>query len=233
MDGIVAASISNDTGERFMVNAVCARLMEQENSGSTDNRDSGVSSGILSPRMLRHRESEENTLRFRTRNAPRSPGKMQHANLEANINLRSRIASSTSPQNGATSLPMRPERSHSPYSKGGALATRRKFLKKDSEEHWQLESRVELETRIAWIRGHYREREVLLEDQIERLEETYTLARAELDPQWRAGDEVQVDSADDHEDYWETTSDYPPTEPRGRSRSPSPIFAVRVRVASS
>jgi hypothetical protein len=83
-----------------------------------------------------------------------------------------------------------------------------------------------LETRIAWIRGHYREQEVLLEDQIERLEETYNLARAELDSQWRAGEEEEA-----HDD-WETMSDYPPTEPRGKSRSPSPVFAVRVRVAS-
>jgi len=123
---------------------------------------------------------------------------------------------------------MRPECSDSPHSQEDALAiTVTRPKSKDSEE----QSRVGLESRIAWIRGYYREREVLLEDQIERLEETYNLARAELDPQWR---EAQVDSADDLDD-WETMSrsDYPPTEPRGKSRSPSPVFAVRVRVASS
>jgi hypothetical protein len=206
------------------VNAVCGRLIEQETSGSIDNRYSGVSSCILSLRMLRHRESEENTPRFRARNATRwCPRKMQQAAIG---NPRSRIASSTSAPDGGISMPTRPECSDGPHSQEDALATTVTHPKsKDSEE----QSHVELEARIAWIRGHYREQEVLLEDQIERLKETYNLARARLDPQW-AGEEAN--SADDLDD-WETMSDYPPTEPRGKSLSPSAIFAVRVRVASS
>jgi hypothetical protein len=98
-------------------------------------------------------------------------------------------------------------------------------------EDSERQSWAELEVRIAWIRGHYRQQEVLLEDQIEKLEETYDLTRAELDAE--AGEEeAQIYAADDQDD-WETKSDYPPTEPRGKSRSPSPVFARQVRVASA
>jgi hypothetical protein len=179
------------------LNDLCGRRIEQRNSGLIDDRDSGSSSGIVSPRKLRPQKSGKNTLKFRTRKPLQRRGKKQ----QANGSPEGRVASSKTPSNGMT-----PE---------------------GSEGH----SWAELEVRIAWIRGHYRQREELLEDQIEKLEETYNLARAELDAE--AGEEeAQIDVADDQDD-WETKSDYPPTEPRGKSRSPSPVFAMQVRVVSS
>lgn len=81
-----------------------------------------------------------------------------------------------------------------------------------------------LEARIEHIRARYRHQERVLEEEIARLEQTYRFALAELD----AGQSQQAEdincSAGDNWD-WETTSEYPPTEPRGKSRSPSPALA--------
>ena len=83
---------------------------------------------------------------------------------------------------------------------------------------------LELEAWIEQIRARYRQQERVLEEEIARLEQTYRFALAELDAgqNQQTGDAVCL--AEDNLD-WETTSEYPPTEPRGKSRSPSPAFA--------
>ena len=81
---------------------------------------------------------------------------------------------------------------------------------------------LELEARIEQIRARYRQQERVLEEEIARLEQTYGFALAELD----AGQNQQTEGVGcSAEDNWETTSEYPPTEPRGKSLSPSPGFA--------
>jgi len=85
---------------------------------------------------------------------------------------------------------------------------------------------LELEARIEQIRARYRQQERVLEGEIARLEQTYRFALAELD----AGQNQQAEGVDcsvEDNGEWETTSEYPPTEPRGASRSPSPAFAYR------
>ena len=77
--------------------------------------------------------------------------------------------------------------------------------------------KLELEARIEQIRARYRQQERVLKEEIARLEQTYRFALAELD----AGQNQQAEDNGE----WETTSEYPPTEPRGASRSPSPAFA--------
>jgi len=88
----------------------------------------------------------------------------------------------------------------------------------------QPRDELELEARIEQIRARYRQQERVLEEEIVRLEQTYGSALAELD----AGQNQQAEDVDcpaeDNWD-WETTSEYPPTEPRGKSLSPSPTFA--------
>jgi len=83
----------------------------------------------------------------------------------------------------------------------------------------------ELEARIGKIRGRYRQQERILEEEIARLEQTYRFALAELDKAGHYLSQADLDgrSTDGNCD-WESTSEYPPTEPRGMSRSPSPIY---------
>jgi hypothetical protein len=94
--------------------------------------------------------------------------------------------------------------------------------------HVRAES--ELEARIEQIRRRYRQQECILEEEITRLEQTYRFALAELDKVAEQGwSQAHLDHGDrcsaDENLEWETTSEYPPTEPRGMSRSPSPVFA--------
>jgi hypothetical protein len=88
-----------------------------------------------------------------------------------------------------------------------------------------LRADVELEARIEQIRGRYRQQERILEEEIARLEETYLFSLAELDKAGHHLSQVDLDgrSTDGSWDL-ESTSEYPPTEPRGMSRSPSPIY---------
>ena len=87
----------------------------------------------------------------------------------------------------------------------------------------------ELEARIERIRGRYRQQERILEEEIMRLKQMYRFALAELDKAGHQLSQADLDagrhSTDENWD-WETTSEYPPTEPRGMSRSPSPTFRV-------
>jgi hypothetical protein len=89
----------------------------------------------------------------------------------------------------------------------------------------------ELEARIEQIRGRYRQQERILEEEIARLEQTYRFALAELDKatgRHLSQADLDGDRRSTNENWdWETTSEYPPTEPRGMSRSPSPIFTYR------
>ena len=86
----------------------------------------------------------------------------------------------------------------------------------------------ELEARIEQIRRRYRQQERILEEEIAKLEQTYIFELAELEN--AAEDcESQADldgyhGSTDENWEWETRSEYPPTEPRGMSRSPSPVF---------
>jgi hypothetical protein len=75
-----------------------------------------------------------------------------------------------------------------------------------------------LKARIEQIRGRYRQQERILAEEIVRLEETYRFALAELDHYLSQAD------WDGRSTDCESTSEYPPTEPRGMSRSPSPIY---------
>ena len=83
---------------------------------------------------------------------------------------------------------------------------------------------LELEAQIKHIRARYRCQERVLEEEIARLEQTYQFALAELDAgQSQQGEDIDCSAGDNWD--WETTSEYPPTEPRGKSRSPSPALA--------
>jgi hypothetical protein len=110
---------------------------------------------------------------------------------------------------------------HSGHRKSeGAIPTTKKA---------HVRAKSELEARIEQIRRRYCQQERILEEEITRLEQTYRFALAELDKAAEQGwSPAHLDgerrSADENWD-WETTSEYPPTEPRGMSRSPSPVFA--------
>jgi hypothetical protein len=82
----------------------------------------------------------------------------------------------------------------------------------------------ESEVRIEQIRRRYRQQERILVEEIARLEQTYRIALAELDAEQQQQSENDDGLLVDGNRDWETGSEYPPTEPRGMSRTPSPVL---------
>jgi len=79
----------------------------------------------------------------------------------------------------------------------------------------------ELEARIEQIRERYRQERIL---EIARLVQ-FALAELNKVGQHLSQADLGGGHRSTHENWdWETTSEYPPTELRGMSRSPSPIF---------